>query len=425
MRILVKFRAGALQLTLFIAVVVALLLFSFLLFVQTHKRFAVQNDFVQETIENSNYGIIYALKNQMPLNDSISLKLNDEGYKSVLVYKDYWGVFEKVSSVAKIKNNRIEKTALIGSNQPEVERTALYLQENNKPLVLVGETKIQGVVYLPKQGVKPGNIAGHSFYDSQLIHGPIKSSASLPQISNELKSYLDNLDNANYIPSQFINLDRNREVINSFSEPAKVIFSNSDILLENTKLIGNIIIQSKSKITVDATTNLNEVILVAPEIEIRDFVKGKFQAIASEEIEVGKLVELAYPSALILNRKKEVAKVQSNETNLQGNTITIGKDSKVSGVIAYLGESLLNNFQVQLLIEEGTKIFGEVYCSQNMELKGEVNGTVYTNNFLARQAGSIYQNHLYNATITIDGLVEQYSGLLFNSGQKRIAKWLY
>ncbi len=424
MKVLGKFKAGALQLTLFIAVVVALLLFSFLLFVQTHKRFAVQNDFVLETIEDCNYGIIHAMNNGLPLNDSIPLNLGNEGYRSVVVHRDYWGVFEKVTSVAKIKNNRIEKTALIGSKQPEVERTALYLQENNRPLVLVGNTKIQGTAYLPKQGVKPGNIAGHSYYGSQLIYGPTKSSVSLPKLPNELKGYLDTLGNANYIPVQFINLDRNREAVNSFSEPAKVIFSNSDILLEDAKLIGNIIIQSKRKITVDVTANLNEVILVAPQIEIRDFVKGKFQAIASKEMEVGKHVVLGYPSALVLNKKGEANGSVPNGTNLQ-NGLTIGKDSKISGVVAYLGESLPNNFQVQLLVDEGTEVFGEVYCDQNMELKGKVNGTVYANNFLAKQAGSIYQNHLYNATIAVDGLAEEYSGLLFNNAQKRVAKWLY
>ena len=43
-----KVKAGALQLTIFIVVVIAVLLFSFLIFVQTHKRFNVHSHFLVE-----------------------------------------------------------------------------------------------------------------------------------------------------------------------------------------------------------------------------------------------------------------------------------------------------------------------------------------------------------------------------------------
>jgi hypothetical protein len=70
-------------------------------------------------------------------------------------------------------------------------------------------------------------------------------------------------------------------------------------------------------------------------------------------------------------------------------------------------------------------VIGEVYCNQNTELKGAVIGSVFTNNFIANQFGSVYQNHLYHGQISIDQLPEAYVGLLFNNSKQGIAKWLY
>jgi hypothetical protein len=70
-------------------------------------------------------------------------------------------------------------------------------------------------------------------------------------------------------------------------------------------------------------------------------------------------------------------------------------------------------------------IKGEVYCNTNIELKGTVFGTVYTSNFIAKQSGSVYQNHLYNATIVVDSLSQKYVGLPFSNSKKGVLKWLY
>jgi len=84
-----------------------------------------------------------------------------------------------------------------------------------------------------------------------------------------------------------------------------------------------------------------------------------------------------------------------------------------------------NNYKPQIVIEENVTIIGEVYCEQNLEFKGNVLGTVFTNNFVAQQSGSIYQNHIYNAKILIDELPQEYIGLPLENSKKRVLKWLY
>ncbi len=420
-----KLNAGALQLTMFIAVVIAILLASFVVLIQTHKRFNVQTSFVLETIDNADRGIDYAMYHSTLLNDVTTVDLDDEDYKILKVKRDFWGLFEKVISTSTIKTNTFSKVALVGVTQSKTNRTVLYLKDNNKPLVLVGNTKIQGTAYLPKRGIKAGNISGKSYYGEHLIYGQTRLSSNFPKLLSETLEHIKSDKNNTAIEqdSQFLDLDKNRVHQNSFLKPLQVIFSNNIINLSDVSLTGHIKIESKTKIIVDATSVLKDVILIAPEIEINSNAKGTFQAFATETITVGKNCNLKYPSALVLNENNDPG---GNEIMQPlHHTISIDKGSIIKGFAVFLGNPKPNNYKPQIVIEEGVTIKGEIYCEQNLELKGNVLGTVFANNFVAQQSGSIYQNHIYNAKILIDKLPQEYVGLPLENSKKGVLKWLY
>jgi len=425
--LLKKYKAGALQLTLFIIVIITLLLASFLILLHTHKHFNGQTSFIIETTKNTNKGVNYVLNNSVALNDTTSINLKDEDYKSLKVHRSFWGVFEKVTSVSTIKNNTFKKVGLIGGKQPDNNRTALYIQDNSKPLVLVGNTKIEGVAYLPELGVKAGTISGQSYYGSQLIYGTKRLSSTLPKVLNETTSQLKAIE-TQYLRTreeQFLNLEDQKTYANSFFKPTQVVFSNSQLSLSAVNLTGNIIVQSKTKIVVEATSKLKDVILIAPKIEIKESVKGKFQALASKNILVERNVILDYPSALILNEKEKTIQTLSSNQIAEQNNIIINSNSSIKGLVMFLGQPEVNNFNAQIELKEESTVIGEVYCNRNLELLGTVYGTVYTNNFVARQFGSIYQNHIYNGTIIVNKLQSEFSGILFNNSKKEVAKWMY
>lgn len=422
-----KVKAGALQLTMFIVVVIALLLATFIILIHTHKRFKLQTGFVKETIVNTDIGIDYALQNDILQNDTISVNLKDDDYKRVKVHRDYWGVFEKVISISNIKHNSFKKVALVGASQAKTNRTALYVKDNNRPLVVVGNTKIQGTTYLPQQGVRTGNISGHSYYGNQLIYGRSETSnTELPKLLSETLKHVHNIQNsiAFINQEQFIHLSKNRTHKNSFFKPLKVVYSNNDLSLSQVSLTGYILVQSKTKIVVDASSNLKDVILIAPEIDIKSNSQGTFQAFATKSINVGNICNLEYPSALILNEDLQL-RIPLKSTNNEKATpfIRINKGVNIKGVIAYLGAT--KNYKTQIFIDSNTEITGEVYCTQNLELLGKVSGSVFTSNFIANQSGSSYQNHLYNGKIVIDNLPQQYTGLPFENSIKKVTKWLY
>ncbi|WP_244462154.1 hypothetical protein [Wocania ichthyoenteri] len=420
-----RVKAGALQFTMFIGVVIALLLAAFIILIHTYKTFKVQTDFLKESIENSDKGINYALQNKLQLNDTTLINLQDEDFKTLKVHRNFWGVFEKVIAVSNIKNKTFKKIALVGASQPDANRTALYLEEQNRPLVVVGNTKIQGDVYLPKQGVRTGNISGHSYYGNQLIYGNAKTSQSLPKLQNEILNQIATINKVyrNIDENQFLDLSIKRTYLNSFYKPLQVIYSRETIVLSEVLLTGHILVQSETKIIVDGASKLKDVVLVAPIIQIKNNVEGAFQAFATKEIRVGSRCKLNYPTALILNEEKIVT--NSNTSNNLENIpfIKINKDSKIKGIVAYLGG--IKNYKTQILIDEKATIIGEVYCNRNLELLGNVYGSVFTSGFVANQSGSVYQNHIYNGTIIVNNLSEEYVGLPFKNSKKDVAKWLY
>lgn len=412
-----KLKAGALQMVTSVSAIIAILLGCFILLVHTQKQFKVKSYLLKEVIKNADKGISYSLIENTLGNDSLELFFDKNA--SVKLKREFWGTYQKVGVTSKLKNLKYKKTALIGEKQPEI-KTALYLKDYNKPLVLVGNTKIIGNSYLPEQGVKSGNIAGNSFSGHQFIDGKIETVTSFPKLNFQLRSYILNIDS-------FYDSDKSLEsfsiavgasVSNSFENQTLVSINSNPTYLEDISLIGNLVIQSYSKIVVSNSAILKDVILIAPKIEIENGTKGTFQAFATKKILVGNGCKLQYPSGLVLS-KSFVDKFEDKDG------IEFNYGSKIQGNILLLGGKTTKNYNPQLVINDGTIVEGEIYNEQTLELKGKVYGTVYTDSFITRAYGSYYQNHLLNAEINANILDNEFVGLPINNTHKGVAKWMY
>ena len=158
--------------------------------------------------------------------------------------------------------------------------------------------------------------------------------------------------------------------------------------LNGANLTGNIIVQAQQKIIVEANTALQDILLLAPEIEIKKEVRGSFQALASGWITVGANVKLAYPSALIVKRRQDS---KSKEELGLPPEIHLAPGSEVRGIVAYLGNIEEQSYRPQIKLGDNALVMGEIYCTKNLELKGQVIGSVITDAFIALENGSIYQ----------------------------------
>lgn len=415
-----KLNAGALQYTLFIAMLIVLLIASFLMVTFLQNTFKTNAGFQIRSIQNANLGFQYVSENDIPYNQKTTIKLPYDIGGQLTLLKKHWGIFDLVHIESKVKNKSFQKIGLIGGFQSK--RPALYLKDNNNALVLVGDTKILGNAFLPKNGVKRGNIAGNSYYGTQLIYGTSKqSNKKLPRLKN--REFIEFLSKEKHVIKNtgLLTLYEGLTVINSFSEPTKLYKQKGVINLREISLTGNIMIQSDTLIKVYNTALLSNIQLIAPYIELQSKVTGNFQVVASKNITVGADCQLTYPTALILNETVKLSNAESDKFS----QLKIASGSTVKGIVAFLSNNKTVNYKAQIVLEKNAEIIGEVYCDQNFELKGEVKGTVYTNKFITNSYGSVYQNHIFNGSILQPELSEKYVGLAIEKSKSAVSTWLY
>lgn len=418
---LIKTKAGALQYAIFVSVVIALLIVAFISVAYLQEKLRVKTSFFQETVNHTYQSFDYLAYTEIPYQQQTTLPPTENTSIIATAFKTHWGVFDLVNITTKKKKEVFTKTGLLGGRQ--LQRPALYLQDQHQPLVVVGDTRIEGTAYLPEQGVKRGSIAGHAYTNPQLIYGNmVRSQQKLPLFQQ--RAYLEKLGTNIHLENGqniHVELQESAEISNTFSQPTKVINSSQDIDLEFITLRGNIIVQSGNKITIHPSAILTDILLLAPEIDIKDGVTGNFQAIATQKITVGKNCKLHYPTALVVTEKENQRNTSQGK---ESNQISIQQKSDIRGIVAFLSKNNTENYQAQILVEEHTTIIGEVYCNQNIELRGTVKGSVYTNAFIARQFGAVYKNHLYNGKIVANDIPTHYGGLSFKETQPTIVKWL-
>lgn len=410
-----KVSAGALQYVLVIGIIILIILLSFIQFINLQQKLEKKRDFYGKAILNTFNGFKYLSLNSFE-DLSKTIQFSDKGNEETTFVVSKWGVYDLVRVISKVKNEEFSKTALMGSTNKE--RKSVYLVENNAPLVIVGKTRIIGNAYLPMRGVKRGNISGVSYYGDELVYGAIRTSSSnLPENSFIKRLYSIN-NNINESDSDALDIEIKEGIVNSFNSKTLVYRDYLPILLEDVSLKGNIIIQSFSKIVVTGDSTLEDVILIAPEIEVKSGTKGSFQAFASKRIIIGKNVKLTYPSCLVLNYDSD--RVEENDG------IYIDSGTFVKGGVYFLQkESNERNLDPQVKINTNAVIAGELYCQGNTELLGTVMGELYTNNFISKQNGRRYINHIYNGVINAHDLSDNYIGILGNDNRKEVGKWLY
>lgn len=414
----IRLKSGALQFAIYTSAIVALLLLGLILYVHTFKTLKQNTTISIDNIKATNLGFFEALKSNEISSDTLSLSNLSDKNQKVKIVNSIWGIFQKADVISKNRNKSFYKSALIGSSSNEKGRVALYLKNNFKPLIVVGNTKIEGEVMIPQQGVQSGYIAGNGYFGDQLIYGKVNnSSTELSKLNISLLSSLDNMLNSNNNFVSNFEFKENGKMVNSFQSTTKV-FNQKEPVVLTQEISGNFIIKSETSIRVTSASKLKDIILIAPEISIEDGVSGNFQSIANDKIEVGKKVQLSYPSALVINNDEKLIESEGS--------LSVQEFSSIRGVILYkTKKDLSNSFQTHVKIAENVKIMGEVYCEGNLELKGSVWGSIYTHQFVSNTAGTIFINHLYNAKISSKDFPIDFSGILIDNQSKNIMKWLY
>jgi hypothetical protein len=413
-----KIKASALQFAILVSTIVAILLASFITLSYTHQFFKTQSKFISQTIEQANKGIAYNLRPQNEFQDSIILEENNV---HSVIKKSLWGGFEKTDASAKTKTKSYTKIALIGS-KVSLPRKSVIVSDREYPLKLVGNSRLEGDALVNEKGILPGYIATQGFDGEKLVYGSIKqNSGVLPEIDPQ---WIQNIyKNLKYLPSnsdQFILQNSINE--NSFFNNTQYLYQKGKIVL-NEKYSGNIVIKSDTEVTITSNSQLKDVTVIAPRINIQKGFHGAASFIATNRIFIDESVVLSYPSAIINLNEEDQVELPSSAMEA---AIFVSDNSIINGVLVYRTKTILNSkLSTNIHIAKNALIKGLIYCEGNVELSGTIMGSIYTMRFIANEHGSKYPNHIFNGKVLGNDIHAEFCGLPFKNSQKGILKWLY
>jgi hypothetical protein len=359
-------------------------------------------------------GIHYVLSDNGSRPESFQLLQLGENGDSVSIKTKVWGFFRTALVEAYHKSFKKRKVFLYGSTLDTNMNSCIYLADHDRPLSLVGDTKLTGDIFLPKAGIKAGYINQRGFDYPQLVTGRQKlSKGELPTFNQDLKNYVLNLFDTALITNS--NESFTNTISQSFAEHPFILQSSEPVILKESKLEGHVIVRSDSSITVAATANLINVILVAPTIRIEKGFRGIVQAFATDSLFVESNCYFDYPSVLCVIKKKPESLPPF---------IKCDKNCSLTGLIVALSS---DNDRFKPMVQlEAANVYGIIYCQGFLTINGNIRGSILTDYFLYRSSSTVFENYLMDVEVNRNKLSPFFVGGIFsnNARENKIIQWL-
>lgn len=380
-----KLKGGALYIALIICVVIGIILSAFILIAHYNQR--------QVYIQTAYNQLMWDIKSGFNVAQSLNFSegLNNHWQKqefngdSIKIKKLQWGTYDLIIVETKNRHHYIKQAGLFGAYS--ASDTAMMVADIGRPVSLSGKIKFNGYCYFPKSGYKAAYIEGESFNPEGNINSFIKQAPSeIPGIKEQFKKNIQrSISELNPETDSLIG-DISTNINNSFSSKTAV-FKSTQLDLKNILLSNNIKLIVSGKVTIDNSSLLNNILIIAEKVIIRKGFKGSLHVIATDSIIIEKECVLEYPSSLT---------VLSNETkdqNLKG--VFIAEKSIVKGSILAFNSGQGNSKMIISLGKE-CEVYGLIYSSQYGNIQGKIFGNLYCEKFLFQSPSAVYENHILN-----------------------------
>jgi hypothetical protein len=205
-------------------------------------------------------------------------------------------------------------------------------------------------------------------------------------------------------------------ISNSFLSPT-LCFSSEEITLNNGFIKGNVILKADKRIIVRSSCLLEDVILWAPEIIIEDETQGRFQAMASRSIVIGRDAKIEYPSAFCLFR------VSPRPDTLE----MVFKEGATFSGLALVWQLEYSPSPILVNIPKKVEIFGQVFADATVNLQGNIVGNLSCTKVAYQTPGIYLGNYMVDGQVDRCKLSEDYLSPFFEHHikEEKILKWLY
>ncbi len=392
---------------------IVVLSLAFLLQLSQNGFFYVYSDYAQQRslmLLVKSAGVVDRT-DTLPVQKCLYHKLNvfsDNDDFPVNITRQRWGAFEVQKLYGQTRRYHRKEAYLLGQDFfSQAEGKALYLADMDKPLILAGETMVDGDVVAPNDGIFPGNVDGQYYKFKKLFDGSVSaSSPGLPPIDAGLRSFWQGCFNGS-IKSQDsllvldVSLLLRGSAPFSFFSPTAFFYFQGSAALNNVSIAGNAIVGASDQIVIPSSCKLENVIVFARKITVESGFKGRAQLFASDTISIAGGATLDYPSIAMV--------MIDSKANHKG-TILLDKGAMLSGALVFSDERKVDIFSLSgVELSDGATVNGIVYCNGMLSLAGEVNGSVYTKYFYVKRYSGFYVNYILDGKISFSKLSLHYN----------------
>lgn len=295
-----------------------------------------------------------------------------------------WGLLTILNTQIIHRLDTITKSGFVGKQNIATNR-ALTLLNTSSVLKLEGNTQINGDIYTNSYGYERGYHFNSISSSKKLVTG------------KTIK-----INNANFQPREFVtpksskiisleDIPKNKPFFNSFHKPLLTILTNKITLLDHGDYSGKLLITSTQELHIGANCKLDNVIIKAPSVIFKSGFRGNCQ-VFSPNIILEPNTTLEYPSCFYSHQKGNYSLDNSHFSGVM---------MHINGTINILNNSVYN---------------GAIYTENSTQLRGLLNGKIYTKNFHLNTSSSKLNNYLINTQINPKGLPKQFIDIpLFNS----------
>jgi hypothetical protein len=289
------------------------------------------------------------------------------------------------------KGNRKDSVCFSIGWAPDTSFTTFYMANHFRPLVLVGNSEIEGKVKVPMGYVQKGNIKGVFHYANIPDQNETDTSQNtLPfwhEYVDRIERYYTKLDSGLLTSEKFPEQDA--PIVNSFGNPTDYYSSNDELHIRHL-LSGNIVIYSSDTIFLQKDAELSGPVLSAPNVVIEQGFRGAVQIIASNSITIEQNVRLDYPSELVLHNSDTGKILIDSNFSISGNIICYDTSSTLD-FFDKKKISIMKNATVKGIL----KIDGKATFKENINIFGlcHLEGAEFPSGI------NTFENHLYDFNV--------------------------
>ncbi|KAB1061971.1 bactofilin family protein [Salibacter halophilus] len=397
-----KLRSSAILQSLLIATLVFALLSAILLFFD--KQQTVNSKIEQNILINHEFQNMVEFS-KSPISESDNSSWKPQSIASSLLSVKNFGLLNVYTGYIKTEQDTFYKGWAIG--YADKHWPAIYLAGNFDELKYTGKAEIFGEAFLPSKSVKEVYIEGKSSTVQDFLKSkPKQSDRDFPK---EIKETITNIRNTAKRLTGFGNTrllsEFNSDTIRNSFRSNPLIIQIDQPLSRPSVFEGNIILKSNTPLSIPSSITINSGIVAAPEIRLEAGFKGSGQFWATDSLFISSMAQLNYPSHIVVTGENGYAEIDEGSE--------------------YNGEIFLTEKKSFIKIGDKSTVKGNIITNGDIQLQGEVQGSVFAQRFYLKTPTGVYTNTLMDGIINHDMHQKDFLSVTMKGSQKgKVMKWL-